>query len=58
MMLLRISQGLVHMGKGTMTLNPFHSDRQLMCPAAVAALFSTCVAFIDSDQSEFQLIHF
>ena len=51
MMLLRIAQGLVHMGKGTMTLNPFHSDRQLMCPTAVAALLTTCMAFIDADQT-------
>ncbi|KAI1726403.1 26S proteasome non-ATPase regulatory subunit 2 [Ditylenchus destructor] len=51
MMLVRIAQGLTHMGKGTMTLNPFHSDRQLMCPAAVAALFSTCFAFLDAEHS-------
>lgn len=56
MMLVRIAQGLTHMGKGTMTLNPFHSDRQLMCPAAVAVLFSTCFAFLDAEHSEFVLI--
>ena len=27
---VRIAQGLLHMGKGLMTLNPFHSDRMLM----------------------------
>jgi 26S proteasome regulatory subunit N1 len=52
MMLLRIAQGLVHLGKGTQTLNPFHSDRQLMCPTTTAALLTTCMAFIDADQSE------
>ena len=51
MMLVRIAQGLTHMGKGTMTLNPFHSDRQLMCPASVAALFTTCFAFLDAENS-------
>merc|ERR1719320_931579 len=25
--MVRIAQGLVHLGKGTLTLNPFHSDR-------------------------------
>jgi len=55
MMVLRIAQGLVHLGKGTMTLNPFHSDRQLLCPTAVAALLTTCLAFIDSEHSEFEL---
>jgi hypothetical protein len=27
--MVRIAQGLVHMGKGTMSLNPFHSDSQV-----------------------------
>jgi len=51
MMLIRIVQGLVHLGKGTMSLNPFHSDRQLMCPSAVAALFAVCFAFLDADRT-------
>lgn len=53
MILLRIAQGLIHLGKGTMTLNPFHSDRQLICPTVVGALFCVCLAFIDSEQSFF-----
>ena len=40
-------QGLVHLGKGTLTLNPFHSDRQLMSPVAVAGLMSVLVAMLD-----------
>ncbi|KAI1703164.1 26S proteasome non-ATPase regulatory subunit 2 [Ditylenchus destructor] len=48
-MLVRIAQGLIHLGKGTMTLNPFHSDRQLIFPAAVAALFTICFAFLDAE---------
>jgi 26S proteasome regulatory subunit N1 len=51
MMLVRIAQGFIHLGKGTMTMNPFHSDRQLMCPASVAALFSICFGFLDADRS-------
>lgn len=51
LMLVRLAQGMTHMGKGTMTLNPFHSDRQLMCPAAVAALFATCFFFLDANNS-------
>lgn len=27
--LVRIAQGLVHMGKGLLTLNPYHTDNQL-----------------------------
>ncbi len=28
--LVRLSQGLVHMGKGLMTISPFHTEKQLM----------------------------
>merc|ERR1719462_515098 len=45
--MVRVAQGLVHLGKGTLTLNPFHSDRQLMSPVAVAGLISVLVAFLD-----------
>ena len=45
--MVRIAQGLVHLGKGTLTLNPFHSDRQLMSPVAVAGLLAVLVAFLD-----------
>jgi len=44
---VRIAQGLVHMGKGTIGLNPFHTDRFLMSSVAVAGLLSTLVAFTD-----------
>ena len=29
---VRIAQGLVHLGKGLLTLNPYHSDRFLLAP--------------------------
>lgn len=45
--MVRIAQGLCHLGKGTMTLSPFHSDRQLMNPVAVAGLMATLVSFLD-----------
>ena len=45
--MVRIAQGLVHLGKGTLTLNPFHSDRQLMSPVAVAGLMAVLVAMLD-----------
>lgn len=41
-------KGLVHMGKGTIGINPFHSDRSLMSPVAVAGLLATVIAFTDS----------
>lgn len=35
---VRIAQGLLHMGKGLMTLNPFHSDGMLMCGPALGGM--------------------
>lgn len=40
-------QGLVHMGKGTIGVNPFHTDRSLMSPVAVCGLLATLVSFTD-----------
>jgi 26S proteasome regulatory subunit N1 len=45
--MVRIAQGLLHMAKGTMTLNPFHTDRQIMSPVALAGLLTTIIAFTD-----------
>uniref|UniRef100_U5EY74 26S proteasome non-ATPase regulatory subunit 2 n=1 Tax=Corethrella appendiculata TaxID=1370023 RepID=U5EY74_9DIPT len=45
--MVRIAQGLTHLGKGTLTLSPYHSDRQLMSPVAVAGLLATLVSFLD-----------
>ncbi|XP_055593587.1 26S proteasome non-ATPase regulatory subunit 2 [Uranotaenia lowii] len=45
--MVRIAQGLTHLGKGTLTLSPYHSDRQLMSPVAVAGLMATLVSFLD-----------
>ncbi|CAO1638167.1 unnamed protein product [Parajaminaea phylloscopi] len=45
---VRIAQGLVAMGKGTLNLNPFHSDRRLMSRTAVCGLLSTLMAFTDA----------
>lgn len=35
---VRIAQGLTHLGKGLLTLNPYHSDRFLLSNVAVAGL--------------------
>ncbi|CAG8592604.1 12843_t:CDS:10 [Funneliformis mosseae] len=45
--MVRISQGLLHMGKGTISINPYHSDRQLMSPIGIAGLLTTLIAFTD-----------
>ncbi|KAK7927014.1 proteasome regulatory particle base subunit RPN1 [Apiospora marii] len=48
--MVRIAQGLLHMGKGTMSLNPFHTDRQVLSRVSAAGLLSVLVAMIDAKQ--------
>ncbi|KAL5055026.1 hypothetical protein RYX36_035708 [Vicia faba] len=44
---VRIAQGLVHLGKGLLTLNPYHSDRALLSPTALAGLITMLHACLD-----------
>ncbi|UZJ54685.1 hypothetical protein CBS101457_004005 [Exobasidium rhododendri] len=46
--MVRIAQGLVHMGKGTIGINPYHTDRQLMSKTAICGLLATLVSFTDA----------
>jgi len=46
--MVRIAQGLVHMGKGTLTLYPYFFDRTIMSRTAVAGLLATLIAFTDA----------
>ncbi|OTA63638.1 26S proteasome regulatory complex, non-ATPase subcomplex, Rpn1 subunit [Hypoxylon sp. EC38] len=48
--MVRIAQGLLHMGKGTMSLNPFHTDRQILSRVATSGLLAILVAMIDAKQ--------
>lgn len=48
--MVRIAQGLLHMGKGTMSVNPFHTDRQVMSRVATAGLLAVLVSMIDAKQ--------
>lgn len=41
--MVRIAQGLVHMGKGTVTLNPLHTGRTLLDPVGMAG--NVCVKY-------------
>lgn len=51
--MVRIAQGLTHMGKGTMTLSPFHTDRQILNPIAISGLLVTLFCFLDTKNSKF-----
>lgn len=49
--LVRIAQGLVHMGKGLLTLSPFHSDRGLLRKSSLAALLTVAVAGLEMKET-------
>lgn len=51
--MVRIAQGLIHLGKGTMTLSPYHSDRQLLSPVALAGLLGALIGFLDVKNSKY-----
>ncbi|KAL4435475.1 hypothetical protein ABPG77_006237 [Micractinium sp. CCAP 211/92] len=42
--LVRVAQGLVHMGKGLLTLNPYHSDNTLLNGTALAGILAVLLA--------------
>jgi len=44
---VRLAQGLTHLGKGTLTLCPHHSDRQIMSPVSIAGLLSFLICCLD-----------
>ncbi|KAL1823149.1 hypothetical protein ACET3Z_009927 [Daucus carota] len=44
---VRIAQGLVHMGKGLLTLFPYHSERFLLSPTALAGVVTLLHACLD-----------
>lgn len=46
--MVRIAQGLLHMGKGTLSINPFHTDRQVLSRVAAAGLLTVLVSMIDA----------
>lgn len=54
LMMVRIAQGLTHLGKGTMTLSAFHSDRQIMSLTSVAAVFGTCFSLLLNSNCMFE----
>jgi 26S proteasome regulatory subunit N1 len=56
--MVRIAQGLVHMGKGTMSLNPFHTDRQVLSRVAAAGLLTVLVSLIDAKQFVLDQSHY
>lgn len=49
--MVRIAQGLLHMGKGTMSINPFHTDRSVMSKVAASGLLTVLMSLIDNPRA-------
>ncbi|KAK5165094.1 proteasome regulatory particle base subunit [Saxophila tyrrhenica] len=49
--MVRIAQGLLHMGKGTLTLSPFHTDRGVLSRVAAAGLLVVTMSLIDNPKA-------
>ena len=49
--MVRIAQGLVHMGKGTLSLNPLHTDRSVLSRVAAAGLLTVTMSLIDNPKA-------
>lgn len=48
--MVRIAQGLLHMGKGTMSVTPFHTNRSVLSRVAASGLLTVLVSLIDAKQ--------
>ena len=48
--MVRIAQGLLHLGKGTLTLSPFHTDRQILSRVSAAGLLTVLLASLEPKQ--------
>ncbi|KAI4322714.1 hypothetical protein L6164_022381 [Bauhinia variegata] len=55
---VRIAQGLVYMGKGLLTLNPYHSDGTLLPPPALAGLITVLFACLDMEATILGQYHY
>eukprot|EP01156_Anaeramoeba_ignava_P001963 Anaeramoba_ignava/a217208_301.p1 GENE.a217208_301~~a217208_301.p1 ORF type:complete len:916 (+),score=284.33 a217208_301:268-2748(+) len=56
--LVRISQGILQMGKGTLTINPFYSDRFLFHRVAIGGLLAVLHSAIDIKNTIFGSSHY
>ncbi|KAH6895831.1 armadillo-type protein [Thelonectria olida] len=56
--MVRIAQGLLHMGKGTLSLSPFHTDRQVLSRVSAAGLLATLVALIEPKEFVTEKSHY
>jgi 26S proteasome regulatory subunit N1 len=49
--LLKICQGLIHLGKGTLSLSPYVCDKNVLLGKSIIGLVSLCTLFLDPENS-------
>lgn len=49
--MVRIAQGLLHMGKGTLTISPFHTDRTVLSRVSAAGLLTVAISLIENPKA-------
>jgi len=54
--MVRLAQGLTHMGKGTLTLTPYHSHRFLLNRVSIGGLLAVIISFLDVKNSKILFI--
>eukprot|EP00043_Microstomoeca_roanoka_P020805 m.254068 g.254068 ORF g.254068 m.254068 type:complete len:897 (+) comp17677_c0_seq1:221-2911(+) len=45
--IVRVAQGLLYTGKGSITMSPFHTERSLLSPPAAAGLITMMLSLVD-----------
>lgn len=55
---VRIAQGLLHMGKGLIGLNPYHSDRLLLSGVGMAGILTVIHACLDMNRTILDKVHY
>ena len=56
--MVRIAQGLLHMGKGTLSINPFTCNKSLISIPAISSLFTLLTTFTDTKSFIFGKAHY
>lgn len=56
--MVRIAQGLTHLGKGTLTMSPFNSDGNVLFPTGIAGILAVLMSSLDVKQTILQKYHY
>jgi len=58
LLMVRLAQGILHMGKGLLSLSPFHSQGMIMHPVAVGGILAALFALMDAKNTVLGKAHY